>query len=238
VLEGLFSELNLDLVHKPMMSEAEAGRRLAWQNGVYEEHLKRKKRISIDFHGRKIVVLRNVFAPVPWDYNLLAKTVLREVKETDKVLDMGTGSGIQAIIAASKSTNVTAVDVNPFAVKCARLNIKLNKLSSRVKVVESDLFENIKAKFDLIIFDPPFRWSKPRNIWERSSADNDYETLENFFAKVKKYLNRGGRIVMHFGTSGDISYFKYLIRKNGFKSKRILKNHEKGWIYFTYRLTC
>ena len=226
------------MVHKPMMSEVEARRRLAWQNGVYEEHLKGKKRVSIDFHGRKIMVSRNVFVPVPWDYNLLAKTVLREVKEKDRVLDVGTGSGIQAILAASKSTNVTAVDVNPFAVKCAKLNIKLNRLSSRVKVKESDLFENVTGKFDLIIFDPPFRWSKPRDIWERSSADEDYGTLKKFFERVKEHLNNDGRIVIHFGTSGDIAFFKQLIRKSGFKRKQILKNSRVGWTYFTYRLTC
>jgi len=59
--------------------------------------------------------------------NILAETVLGEVKPGDKVLDMGTGSGIQAIFAASKSTNVTAVDINPLAVQCAKLNVKLNK---------------------------------------------------------------------------------------------------------------
>ncbi len=48
-----------------MMPEAEATRRLAWQNKVYEEHLNSKKRITVNFGGRKIVVLRNVFVPVP-----------------------------------------------------------------------------------------------------------------------------------------------------------------------------
>lgn len=127
-----------------MMPEAEATRRLAWQNKVYEEHLNSKKHITVNFGGRKIVVLRNVFVPVPWDYNLLVKTVLREVKETDKVLDMGTGSGIQAILAAAKSTDVTAVDVNPSAIKCAKMNIKLNKLCFQVKASKSDLFGNLK----------------------------------------------------------------------------------------------
>ena len=140
------------MVHQPMMSETEARRRIDWQNKVYREHQKSKKRLTIDFHGRKIVILRNVFAPVPWDYNLLAKTVLREVKETDKTLDVGTGSGIQAILAASKSTDVTAVDVNPFAVECAKMNTKSNNLSSRVKVIKSDLFKNVKGEFDLIVF--------------------------------------------------------------------------------------
>jgi release factor glutamine methyltransferase len=167
----------------------------------------------------------------------LARAVLREVRETDRVLDMGTGSGVQAILAASKSSNVIAVDVNPFAVECAKANVNLNKLSSRITVKESDLFENVKGKFDLIIFDPPFRWFEPRDIWERSCADKEYRTLGLFFENAEKYLNDKGRILMVFGTSGDIVYFKHLIRKYGFRRRQIFKESRVGWTYFTYRLT-
>lgn len=66
------------MVHKPMMSEVEAAKRLDWQNKVYEMHLSGKQGSSISFAGRKILVSRDVFAPVPFDYNLLAKSVLKE----------------------------------------------------------------------------------------------------------------------------------------------------------------
>ena len=225
------------MAYKPMMTEDEARRRLAWQDRAYNLHLSSEKSVSMDFCGRKILVPCNVFAPVPWEQNLLAQSVLEEVKDTDKVLDMGTGSGIQAILAASKSNNVTAVDVNPFAVECAKLNVNSNKLSSRIKVLESDLFKTVKGKFDLIIFDPPFRWSAPRDLWERSCADKDYNTMREFFEKAGEHLNKNGRILVHFGTSGDIAYLKLLIRKNGFKRKQLHKNSSMGWTYFTYRLT-
>ena len=159
------------------------------------------------------------------------------MKETDRVLDMGTGSGVQAILAASKSTSVTAVDVNPFAVKLAERNVKINKLCSQVKVFESDLFENVHGKFDLIVFDPPFRWSEPRDAWERSSADKDYASLQRFFEQAKEYLNPKGRMLIAFGTSGDIAYLKYLIRKHGFRRKQLLKNDRAGWTYFSYKIT-
>lgn len=225
------------MVHKPRMSETEAKRRIDWQNKSYREHLEHNKRVTLDFHGRTIVVLPNVFAPEPCESNLLSQTVLKEVKNADKVLDMGTGTGIQAIFAASKSADVTAVDVNPSAVECAKLNAELNGLSSRVKVLESDLFGNVKGKFDVIIFDPPFRWSKPRDMWERSCADENYATMNTFFEQAKNYLTVNGRILIHFGTSGDIYYLKQVIRKNGFKRKQLLKADKVGWTYFTYCLT-
>lgn len=222
-----------------MLSEEEKNRRIAHQDRCYNEHLKTGE-TSVELNGIKLIVPQNVLLPpTDWKWNLLAQTVLMEVKETDKVLDMGTGSGIQAIFAASKSKDVIAVDLNPFAVACAKMNVELNGLSSRVKVLESNLFENVEGKFNLIIFDPPFRWTKPRDTWEICSADEGYVTLQTFLSKVRDYLAINGRVLMFFGTSGDLAYFKQLIRKNGFKREQILKSekNERGWVYFTFKLT-
>jgi release factor glutamine methyltransferase len=168
----------------------------------------------------------------------LAATVLQEVRATDAVLDMGTGSGVQAILAASKTRRVLAVDVNPAAVRCARRNASRNGVADRVEVRRSDLFENAGGRFDLILFDPPFRWTAPRDLWERASADPGYATLRAFLRDSAKHLTKSGRIIIHFGTSGDLAYLKRLIRQNGFRRKQLLKtSHPAGWEYFTYRLT-
>lgn len=223
--------------YKPKMSDSEAKQRIEWQNKAYRKHLGRNERVTVDFNGLKLVVLPNVFAPEPWDYNILSKTVLKEVNQSDKVLDMGTGTGVQALIAANKSVDVTAVDVNPFAVECAKLNSEINNVSSRLKVKQSDLFENVTGTFDVIIFDPPFRWSKPRDEWERSCADENYATMNAFFEQAKNYLTPTGKILIHFGTSGDLSYLKQVIQKNGYTLKQLLTIDRCGWSYFTYRLT-
>jgi release factor glutamine methyltransferase len=218
------------------MSEEEAKKRRDWQNGVYEMHLKCKDAVSMNLLGRRMEIPQGVFSPPPYEHNLLAKAVLREVKESDRVLDMGTGSGVQAIFAASKSTDVTAVDVNPSAVECARANVELNNLYSRVTVKESDLFENVEGQYDLIIFDPPFRWFEPRDVWEKCNADKDYATLRLFFENAEKHLSKGGRMLIHFGTSGDLAYLRHLIRKAGFKRHQVLKESRAGWTYFVYRV--
>ena len=225
------------MVYKPMMSKEEAQKRRDWQNGVYEMHVKCKAAISMDLLGRRLEIPQDVFSPPPYEHNLLAKAVLREVKESDKVLDMGTGSGVQAIFAASKSTNVLAVDVNPSAVNCARANVELNGLSSRVTVKMSDLFENADGKYDLIIFDPPFRWFEPRNMWERCSADKDYVSLRLFFENAGVHLSKDGRMLIHFGTSGDLAYLKHVIRKYSFDRRLVLKESRAGWTYFVFRVT-
>ncbi len=222
--------------HKPMMSAADAQRRIAWQEKIYQEHL-RESEVSVQFLGLTLVVGRDVLQPAPPEFNLLAASVLKEVRNSDAVLDMGTGSGVQAILAASRARRVLAVDVNPAAVLCARRNAARNGVADRIKVRRSDLFENVSGRFDLILFDPPFRWTAPRDLWERASADPGYATLQAFLRDSKKCLAKNGRIILHFGTSGDIPYLKRLIRQNGFRRKQLLKTiHPAGWEYFTYRL--
>jgi len=220
-----------------MMSAGAARRRLAWQDEVYERNRQRPKRTEINFWGRALVVPRDVFAPVPPIHNLLAKAVLNEARKSDRALDVGTGSGIQGILAASKGAAVTAVDANPIAVRCARANVRRNKLSTRMRVIDGNLFDPIEGRFDLIIFDPPFRWSTPRDLYETSSADRDYKTLKRFFAAAHRHLKDEGRILLHFGTSGDLAFLKHLVKTSGFKSETLLKGSNSGWTYFVFRLT-
>jgi release factor glutamine methyltransferase len=63
-----------------------------------------------------------------------------------RVLDMGTGSGIGAVFAAQWTDRVTAVDINPAAVRCARINVLLNEVEDCVTVKEGDLFTAVPAK--------------------------------------------------------------------------------------------
>jgi release factor glutamine methyltransferase len=224
--------------YTPMMSPAEARKRIAWQQRVYRWHLKNNKSITMDYLGHRIVVSPDVLAPVPFDLNLLSQAVLDEVKSSDSVLDLGTGSGVQAIMAATIAKRVLAVDVNQEAVRCARSNFRRNRLQGSIRVLQSDLFQHAKARYSLILFDPPFRWTVPRDAWELGSADPSYRTLRVFFGECRSHLTSGGRVLLHFGTSADLAYLKHLIRANGFRRKQIRKfQQENGWSYFVFRLT-
>jgi release factor glutamine methyltransferase len=225
------------MTYEPMMTPSAARQRLAWQDGVYQRNRRRPKRTALVLHGRRFVVSEQVFAPVAERYNLLARVVRDETLASDVVLDLGTGSGVQGIMAAAKGGRVTAVDVNPYAVRCARLNARRNGLASRMRAVEGDLFGGISRRFDLIVLDPPFRWSRPRDLWERSTADENYGTLRAFFANAKRHLRPRGRILIHFGTSADMMYLHCLIRRHRFRPKEVARASNSGWTYFVYRLT-
>jgi release factor glutamine methyltransferase len=132
------------------------------------------------------------------DSFLLQKQVKLETKPDDKVLDMGTGSGIQALTALEISKDVTASDINP---KCLK-NLKL-------KTIQSDLFQNIQEKFDLIIFNPPYLPKDPNEPEESALAttggQKGHEIIKSFLQQAKSYLTEKGRILLLYSSlSGDI----------------------------------
>lgn len=224
-------------VYKPLMSKKEIEKRKIWQEKVYQKLKAINKKNKINVLGKEILILPGIFAPFWGDSLLLPTAVLKETKKDDYVLDLGSGTGVQGIFAAKKASKVISIDINPVAVKCARLNAKNLKLSDKITVFKSDLFSNIKDKFDLIIFNPPFRWFKPRDILERGSLDENYKTLRKFFREVKKYLKNNGRILLVFSNSGDIDYLKFLIKLHRFEHKIIARHKSNGWDYIIYKLT-
>jgi release factor glutamine methyltransferase len=169
------------------------------------------------------------------------RLVRDEVRPNDRVLDMGTGSGINAILAAKTCSDVVAVDINPKAVEAAAKNAALNGVADRITFLQSDVFDRVNGTFDLIVIDPPFRWFPARDLLELSTADENYRALTRFMTEARSYLRPGGRIVMNFGTSGDIEYLYQLIEKTGLR-KEVLSTEELTRddltvTYHTFRLS-
>lgn len=222
--------------YKPTVSDKYAKKLQDWQDNVYKETKDRKTQ-EVEFLGRKFSIPNNVHA-INGMSDLLGNSVLREVKESDKVLDMGTGSGVNAILAATKSKDVTAIDVNPEAVRTAKENAKANSVDQRINFKVSDVFTGVDGKFDLIIFDPPFRWFKPRDVYEVSTTDEGYKALTRFFEEVENYLAEDGRMLICFGSSGDIDYLYKLIHEHGYKKEVVAhRDLEKEGIkvdYYTF----
>ncbi|MDQ1467747.1 MAG: release factor glutamine methyltransferase [Actinomycetota bacterium] len=227
-----------DDAYTPTMSDERIRQIRAWHEANYRsaEHT---TGVELTFLGRHFVVPPEVHPPQRVS-DLLGNAVLAEVRATDRVLDMGTGSGVNAILAASTSSDVMAVDVNPLAVECARQNAARNGVAERVDVHESDVFDRVDGQFDLIIFDPPFRWFAPRDLRERATADENYASLTRFFREVGDHLTDDGRILVFFGTSGDLEYLQRLIRKARLEvvtlSTRELVRDSQTVTYYVFRL--
>lgn len=195
---------------------------------------------QVDYLGLDLLVPAGVFGPTPTSH-LLGQAVLDEVRADDRVLDMGTGTGVNALLAASRSAEVFGVDINPDAVAAAEANAERNGLADHTTFAVGNLFEPVDGSFDLIIYDPPFRWFAPRDMVEAAIADEGYESLRRFFAELPNRLNEGGLALVFFGTSGDMAYLERLIADAGFELEIVA---EQGMtklgievVYRTMRLT-
>jgi release factor glutamine methyltransferase len=77
---------------------------------------------------------------------------------------MGNGSGVNAVLAASKAAKVLAVDINPHALATARDNALRNGVANRVEVRRRDVFSNVDGTFDVIVFRSALSLVRPSRL--------------------------------------------------------------------------
>ncbi len=141
-----------------------------------------------------------IYEPMEDSYLLAAAA---EKYAFGNVLDMGTGSGIQAIKAAKKKSvkSVVATDINGQALKFAAAAATKDKVAGKIKFVKSDLFGNIKGKFDTIIFNPPYL-PQDKGIEDPAiyGGKHGYEILQQFIGSCRNYLNDDGIVLIVFSS--------------------------------------
>lgn len=153
------------------------------------------------------------------DSILLIKSL--NVKNGEKILEIGCGSGVVSIHCAKNGCFVTAVDINHSAVECTIENAELNGVSINVK--DSDLFENVSGKFDTIVFNlpylPVFDSGELAKAW--SGGKDGLGPLPKLLKQCRDYLFDNGRIVVVVSSLMDQGKLKALL--NNYKVTK------KGW---------
>ncbi len=198
---------------------------------------KKKKIYKI---GRyKIVVYPDVFPP--FDDSIFFYRFLQKIKNPGAVLDMGTGSGVLALAIQKNAKSIIAAKINKKAVKSVKETLKINKIKN-IEARYSNIFSNIREKFDIIVYNSPFMYFKPESLLEKAICDKNYKNLEKFLKQSKAHLNKKGKIFLEISNIGDITYIKRLIKKYKFKLKFQAKKKAfamkgmKGLYYFILEL--
>lgn len=109
------------------------------------------------FVDERVIVPRSFIAELLAEHSLAPW--LPEAEQVTSVLELCTGSGCLAILAAQAFPNakITALDISPAALEVAQRNVADYQLQSRIDLRASDLFARVpKKKFDLIIANPPY----------------------------------------------------------------------------------
>jgi len=157
------------------------------------------------------------------------------------VLDVGTGTGIQAMQTIKRGAReVVAIDINDEAVACAEKNVVANGMVDKVKVLKSDLFKNVpKEKFDLIIANLPITDFPAQGKAEAALYDPNFILHQRFLNEVQEYLSAEGRIVLthaNLQSEHDFESFEQLISDAGLSVDEYLEYEAIGYTWRMYRL--
>lgn len=124
---------------------------------------------------------------------------IANVKSVDKILDMGTGTGLVAVMLAQRtpeSTQITALELEPNAYRQAVENCKNSAFSHRIEVYEGDVLHyDFVQKFDLIVSNPPYFTSGLAACsYERDLARSTTQSHLVWLQQAKKWLSERGEI--------------------------------------------
>lgn len=157
-----------------------------------------------EFYGRTFVVSSDVLVPRPESEAIIEALRALNPKPHQRLLDVGTGSGILAITAKKEfnGLSVTACDISEEAVKIAQENATNHEAD--VNFIQSDLFQNIEGRFDYIIANLPY---VPRSLPVSAEVDSEpdiavfagadgLDCIRRFIPACTSFLSRDGFVIL------------------------------------------
>ena len=211
---------------------------------IAEDRVKTKKPIQqllgeSYFMGNAFKVNENTLIPRDETEFLVLKTIekIKTIKkEKIHILDIGTGTGIIPISIAlnTKNVEILGVDISTSALTVAIENAQKYLPSNIVLFRKSDLFENIKETFDIVVSNPPYIPIKEKNsLQEEVMFDPELALFAPdddgvyFYKKIiensKPRLKENGFVLFELGI-GQSELVKKIMEENGFKNIEIVKD--------------
>ena len=208
-----------------------------------------------DFMGLTFTVSPDVLIPRQ-DTEILVEEVLKELNDGSRILDMCTGSGciLLSLLYYSNDCEGVGVDVSEDALKVARDNVgrlildetfdllfktggmgKKHLDEERIEFIESNLFNDVRGKFDIIVSNPPYIRSDV--IPTLMEEVRDYEPIlaldgkedglffyREIIKKSPEYLNGGGKLFFEIGYD-QADEVKKIMEEAGFKDIEVVQDY-------------
>lgn len=188
--------------------------------------------MALDFY-----VDENVLIPQPDTEILVEKAIeISKTTQKNKILDMCTGSGCIAISLAKKINNaqITAVDISNSALNVANKNAINNNVENKIKFINSNMFNNIEEKFDIIVSNPPYIETETINKLEIEVQNEPHLALDGGIDGLKfyktiannafKYLNENGYLLLEIGYNQQNSVTQLLQDIGKYKNIETIKD--------------
>ena len=196
-----------------------------------------------EFYGLDLYVDENVLIPQP-DTEILVEEVINICKKYDgkiKILDICSGSGAIGISIAKNISNANIVlgDISEKAIEIAKKNAEKNGVSERVKFLKTNMFENIKEEFDIIVSNPPYIETKTIEELSKQVQSEPHIALDggedglDFYRilsnDAKKYLKKDGYLCVEIGYNQRENVEKLLKERNykNIYSKKDLSGNDR-----------
>ena len=186
-----------------------------------------------EFMGLEFLVNENVLVPRA-DTETLVEEVLKDLHDGMRVLDMCTGSGciLLSLLKFSNDCEGVGVDISEKALEVAKSNAEA--LNINATFIQSDLFENVEGKFDILVSNPPYiRTCEIEELMPEVRdhdpfiALNGHETgvffYEKIVAQAPKFLNRGGLLAFEIGCDQG-KEVSDIMSRGGFKNVEVIND--------------
>jgi release factor glutamine methyltransferase len=205
-------------------------RRRAWRTWYRAKWLLWQRRVVRRDHvthiaGMDLVVPPGVLDPkIFLSGDVLADAMVALARPGMSVLDLGTGCGIGALVAARAGCGrVIATDIDPVAANSARANAVLRGFGDVIDVRVGDLFEPVAdERFDLVAFNPPYLTpGRPGSY--RVAMQGTPALAKRFAMELGERLTPTGRAVLILSTSGPADAWLAPLRASGYEVETVLE---------------
>lgn len=176
----------------------------------------RKEFMSLDFY-----VDERVLIPRPETEQLVETILTAETENSQRLLEIGTGSGVIATCLAVQHSEweIVATDISETALAVARKNAEIHDCTAQIKFLSGDLFEpvaaicaNGEAQFDWIVCNPPYIKNTERDTLSPDVRDHEPEialfagddgldVIRRLIAEAPKYLAPTGKLILEIGAT-------------------------------------
>jgi release factor glutamine methyltransferase len=208
---------------------------LTWQPLV--RRYLRKERMYRS-QGIRVIIPQGVFHPGFFFSTAFLLHELKQIELTGKqVLELGAGSGLLSLYAASRGAIVTASDINPSPLRAIERSRELNKISgASLHTVLSDLFNKIPlTHFDLILINPPYYPKNPITPADHAwYCGEDHNYFRRLFTGLRQHVQPRTRCLMVLADECDIPRITELAKDSGIELKRVRDRSflwERNYIY-------
>lgn len=191
-----------------------------------------------DFYGLNFYVDENVLIPQP-DTEILVENVIKiasKNKDMIRILDICTGSGAIGVSLAKfiKNVKVDLTDISVKALAIAKKNAISNCVSEKCDFINSNMFDNLNSKYDIIVSNPPYIETDVIKKLSKEVQNEPIIALDGgkdgllFYREIArnayKYLNSNGILALEIGFNQKVAVTKILNETGEFKDIYCIKD--------------